>query len=124
MPYLDKNKQREYQKQWVKQRRQKYLQENGPCAHCRSWNNLEIHHIDPLLKESHNIWSWCLERQQLELVKCQILCNTCHKKITREQMLTTGIHGTKSRYKKGCRCVACSSAYSIKRRLQYQRTGM
>lgn len=29
-------------------------------------------------KVDHRIWSWSLERREIELLKCQVLCAACH----------------------------------------------
>lgn len=79
MGYKDKEKQREYQRQWMAKRRQEWIDENGPCA-CGSFNKLEVDHIDPKLKtmEVRSIWSCRKEIRELELAKCQVLCYDCH----------------------------------------------
>lgn len=86
MPYKDKNKQKEYQLEWIKKRRTFWFAENGPCKHCGSWKKLELDHINPKDKISHSIWSWCDERRNKELAKCQVLCYDCHlKKSSKER---------------------------------------
>lgn len=74
--------QREYQRGWVKSRRQKWIDANGPCKACGSSENLEVDHVDPIRKVSHRIWSWTAERREKELRKCQVLCRPCHRKKT------------------------------------------
>lgn len=76
---------REYQKNWVKNRRSKWLAENGPCRVCGSSERLEVDHVDSRQKISHRIWGWSRERLQAELKKCQPLCHECHKRKTAEQ---------------------------------------
>jgi len=78
MPYKNKEKQRQYQNKWAKNRREKWLLDNGPCVICGSWENLEVHHKDPTQKESHKIWTWCEERRLVELIKCEVRCSDCH----------------------------------------------
>ena len=80
MPYKTKELQREYQKQWIKNRRQEWLSKNGPCKQCGTWENLEIDHIDPKEKITHRIWSYNEEKRLKALAKCQVLCNECHIK--------------------------------------------
>ncbi|URQ04828.1 HNH endonuclease [Streptomyces phage Emma1919] len=78
MPYKDKEKQKEYQRQWAAKRRADFF--NGKvCVVCKSQRNLELDHIDPKKKVSHNIWSWSDDKRNKELAKCQVLCNSCHK---------------------------------------------
>lgn len=62
-------------------RRKKWFEENGPCQDCDTWKDLELHHVDPLLKEDSRIWSWSDERREAELAKCIVLCTECHKDI-------------------------------------------
>lgn len=82
MPYKNKEQQKEYQRQWMANRRSKWFAENGPCIKCNSWNNLELDHINPEDKISHNIWSWSEKRIKEETAKCQVLCEDCHKEKT------------------------------------------
>jgi len=81
MAYKDKNKQREYVRQWMANRRKEWFINNGPCIKCGSYNNLCIHHQDPTTKISHKIWSWAKERREKELKKCVVLCEYCHIKL-------------------------------------------
>lgn len=57
------------------------------CAHCSEMHFacLDFHHRDPATKE-HNVSlmmskSWSLERLQLEVAKCDVLCSNCHRKL-------------------------------------------
>jgi len=80
MPYADIEKQREYQRTWVRARRTRVFTELGNrCALCGSTNNLELDHIDPKTKKHHSIWSWSWSRIYAEVSKCRLLCYTCHK---------------------------------------------
>src|SRR5579863_7150610 len=63
----------------MKARRLTWLQENGPCANCGSWTDLEVDHKDPEQKITHRVWSWKESRRLEELAKCQVLCYNCHK---------------------------------------------
>ncbi len=74
---------RDYQKGWVRSRRLIWLEANGPCRQCGSWERLEIDHVDPTRKTSHRIWSWSAERRAAELKKCQVLCHACHRAKTK-----------------------------------------
>lgn len=104
----NKEKQRRYQREWMRKRRKEWFDANGPCKSCGSWNNLELDHIDPEHKITHAVWSWSEERRLIELAKCQALCETCHKKKTKEQVSTPILHGTHLGYTKGCRCRPCT----------------
>lgn len=96
-----------YKAEWIASRRREWLSANGPCE-CGSWENLEVHHINPAEKTTHRIWSWSEERRNAELAKCQPLCRECHKKETKANYV---VHGKITRYRKGCRCELCVSAY-------------
>lgn len=78
MPYADPDLQRKYQREWIKRRREEWIQENGPCVDCGSWDDPEVDHIDPATKVSHNVWSWSAERRAIELSKCVVRCHTHH----------------------------------------------
>ena len=80
MSYKDKRRQAEYQTEWLNRRRLEWLAIHGPCAACGSWDRLEVDHVDPDKKVTHRVWSWCKDRREAELKKCQALCFTCHKK--------------------------------------------
>jgi hypothetical protein len=125
MGYSDKEKQREYQKQWIAKRRAKYL-EGKSCAFCGSSENLEIDHINPEQKTFNPSALWSMSetnpKRIAELAKCQILCSDCHGKKTLvdisnrigQEILQ---HGTATMYDKhGCRCPPCREAATIKRR--------
>ncbi len=111
---------REYQKEWINERRNSYILENGPCINCGSLDKLEIDHIDPKQKKYKisNIWSRNLKLIKKELKKCQILCNRCHKEKTKKQKRDALQHGI-SRYRIGCRCDVCKKAKQEENRLRY-----
>jgi 5-methylcytosine-specific restriction endonuclease McrA len=73
---------REYQRRWVAARRRQFFS-NKVCACCGATytgaGSLELDHTDPRLKVDHKIWSWSVERQDIELTKCQVLCKSCHR---------------------------------------------
>ena len=110
---LDKKReyQRDYQRQWVARRRATFF-EDKCCVRCGSKERLELDHIDPKLKVSHNIWSWSEARQAEEIAKCQVLCHDCHLQKTGEDFgWGSRPHGTLTSYKRyGCRCVECRAA--------------
>ena len=107
MPYKDENKQRDYQKNWVRKRRREYFS-NKYCKSCGSNEILQIHHRDPEQKVSHSIWSWKKEKRDKELEKCDILCRKCHQSIHHPR---TATHGTITMYKRyRCRCDDCRKA--------------
>lgn len=117
--YKDPEKQREYQRQWVAKRRAEFFADKQ-CVQCDSNVDLELDHIDPNLKISHNIWSWSKVRQEEEIAKCQILCKDCHEEKTAiENSIRNGgkPHGSSQRYKIGCRCNDCKFNWNEKKRL-------
>lgn len=63
--------------------RKKWFQENGPCRHCNSWDDLQVDHIDPQTKngpdDETRLWNWSRQRREAELAKCQPLCAECHR---------------------------------------------
>lgn len=107
--YKDKNKQREYQRMWVQNRRTEWLLENGPCIICGSWIDLDVDHINPEDKISHRIWTYTEEKRKYELSKCQVLCHTCHVLKTNSQRKLKPC-GTRAGYMRGCRCFNCVEA--------------
>lgn len=116
MPYMDPVKQTAYQKAWRMKRRQAWFAANGPCE-CGSWDDLELHHVDPGAKVSHRVWSWGAARRKAELAKCKALCASCHQAKTSEYLramrLKPIVHGTLAAYqRKDCRCEICCSSYS------------
>lgn len=98
---------RKYQREWVKNNRDTWIAENGPCK-CGSFLDLEIDHIDPTEKISHKIWSWKESRRKEELRKCQVLCKKCHKQKTIKYIEDNRKHGTSTMYSNfKCRCDLC-----------------
>ena len=81
MPYKDPERQREYMRQWVANRRAEWFKDKS-CVECGNTKDLELDHLDPKIKVTHRIWSWSAERREIELAKCRALCTECHKKKT------------------------------------------
>jgi len=110
MPYKDREAKRRHAREWVRTRRAAWFADKR-CAHCGSTERLELDHIDPTQKVSHRIWTWSRSRLAAETVKCQVLCENCHKVKTYGVPAASRPHGTLGRYKEGrCRCVACRKA--------------
>ena len=126
MPYKDKTKQLEYQKRWMRKRRSDWF-EGKSCVECGDTKKLELDHIDPSKKVTHNVWSWTESRRSKELAKCQALCEECHLKKTSKDRATQIDHGSYAmRWHLGCECEKCKeyvrgskrkSRASIKKRL-------
>jgi 5-methylcytosine-specific restriction endonuclease McrA len=114
LPYLNRLKQKNYQRKWIADRKWLYFRDKK-CANCGITNNLQLDHINRKDKVSHSIWSWSEERRNLELSKCQILCVNCHLDKTANEIRQTN-HGTSSMYEGlHCRCGICR-AWNNKRR--------
>lgn len=77
MPYVNKDQQRAYHREWLRKRREAFFAGKS-CALCGSSGPLELDHIDASQKVSHRIWSWSEARRSAEIAKCQVLCDDCH----------------------------------------------
>ena len=117
MPYATRSEQQKYQREWCAKNRADFLADKA-CVVCGTTQQLEVDHVDPKLKVSHNVWSWKPERRAAELAKCQVLCNTHHKATTRADRPVPE-HGTISRYGgiHKCRCDLCRKANSERKKL-------
>jgi 5-methylcytosine-specific restriction endonuclease McrA len=124
MPRKNQKKYNAYVMDIVRARRALWFLENGPCRHCLSFEDLEVDHIDPKTKVSHNVWTWAEARRVNELSKCQVLCNSCHKiKTAGENRITNSRplpHGTAAGYRRLCRCAPCKKAYSTVRKKRWK----
>lgn len=111
MGYADPNEQREYQREWNANRRATWFA-GQTCVQCGSIDRLELDHVDPSTKITHNIWSWSLERRLAEIAKCQVLCHDCHLAKTAVDRMPA--HGKCSRYDRyKCRCDPCRAAKAV-----------
>ena len=113
MPYKDPDKQREYQRKWVAEKRATFFKDKK-CANCGSTEDLELDHIHPSLKWKHRIWSYSWKNIMKEVSKCQVLCHDCHfaKSIEEKRAGKHKItHGFLRTYNEGCRCPECIQAY-------------
>ena len=116
--YKDPEKKREYQRKWMVARRQKWVEDHGPCAVCGSADRLEVDHKDPRQKVTHRVWSWRKDKQAEELAKCQVLCFECHKNKSNKAAAVPIAHGTSVGYNRKCRCRPCTAAWAGYRRDQ------
>jgi len=114
MPMPTVEEQREFQRKWISERRQKYIDEMGPCFFCGTTEDIQIHHIDPEEKETHRIWSWSDTRIRTELKKCVPLCRSCHNKLHGIYRRRPLVHGTAHAYRNYfCRCDQCRKAVNL-----------
>ena len=116
MSYKDKDKQKEYQKEWLMERRKIFFS-GKKCSLCDATNFLQLHHPDRDQKKDHKIWSWSEKRRDMELSKCVILCKKCHIELHAKELR---IHGTVSRYQAGCRCDLCRKKMVITSKKWYE----
>jgi len=104
---------KQYKREWTARRRAAWFADKY-CVSCGSIERLELDHINPALKASHNIWSWSEKRRDEEAAKCQVLCHDCHQEKTIAFIKRDITHGTHSKgYLRGCRCVDCTNAHRI-----------
>lgn len=92
----------------------------GKCVKCSSNENLQFDHIET---RKHNggfviadMFSHSRQKLDEELSKCQLLCETCHKEKTLNDMGwkdSKSEHGTPRSYLY-CRCQVCKDAHNQK----------
>lgn len=105
---------REYQKIWMRERRQKALSYLGnSCFNCGSVDRLEFDHVEQHLK-THNISNLLSRKWEIlkaELDKCQLLCYGCHLAKSIDEATLPFEHGNRKRgYYRGCSCVECTQS--------------
>lgn len=115
--YISIEKKREYQRIWISNRVASWLSDNGPCVSCGSDFDLELDHKDPTLKTlaTYQIFSLSPRNPKRikELENCQVLCKSCHRIKTNNQLHSDKGHGTYSMYHTyKCRCSPCRKANS------------
>jgi 5-methylcytosine-specific restriction endonuclease McrA len=91
----------------------------GKCVRCGTPENLDLDHIDPKLKVINWKYLSGLSKEKLEseIIKCQLLCKSCHIEKTvkeRGQEFAKGKHGTISAYRY-CGPPKCDECKNIKR---------
>jgi hypothetical protein len=113
--------QRKYQlERYHRRRKGAILALGGKCKKCCSIENLELDHIDHTQKSFNisQLWSVSEQRYLTELVKCQILCASCHMSKSKQEgsvgsnggwnRIDHYDHGTGLMYQKDkCRCGLC-----------------
>ena len=88
----------------------------GKCFKCNSIENLQLDHINPQTKNFTvaKLWNSKKEVFDLEIGKCQLLCEKCHEEKTLLDMGKVSAkitHGTLSSYRY-CKCKICKKAKS------------
>lgn len=110
----------------AKERRKTWLEKNGPCRHCGSWEKLEIDHIVANGASSKNkhtsqaMWWWPEHKRIEEIKKCQPLCRPCHLRKSKND-LSKFEHGLNLYDRHGCRCRVCKDANALEKRIQRAR---
>lgn len=90
MPYKDHEKQKEFQRKWVKARRKKHMG-GKKCARCGAavGTGGELDHKKPhgnTEKIDHRLWSLKDSKRKKKLKGMQVLCKSCHKKKTKKDI--------------------------------------
>jgi hypothetical protein len=122
MGFRDKEKQCDYQRQWMKRRREEWMENHPLCIRCGSSKNLVVHHVNPSEKIDHKVWSWSEDRRNKELEKCIVICAKCHNKEHHPRSNLDEVHGTVAGYRTHyCRCDQCRRAnadYELQRKMK------
>lgn len=102
---------------WEKRRLAAIEQLGGKYVQCGSNINLEFDHVDPSEKSFTiaKASSFSEVRFQAELIKCQLLCKSCHEL---KHDVGKQTHGTLSSYRY-CKCDECKKAKSEWNRKKY-----
>lgn len=112
MPYKDRDKQRAFQREWIKKRRAKWFETNGPCEECGATEDLIAASPKPGKPIPHRVWTYSDKRRDAVLSKCVVLCRSCYL----ERRWPAPEHGTLARYESRvhpCRCDACRAARNL-----------
>lgn len=90
----------------------------GKCNRCASNKNLQFHHPESVEKR-FNISEWVSYTENIfyeEVMKCELLCRSCHSKETNSNREQHIIHGTITAYTYyHCRCNECRAIAHIYR---------
>lgn len=125
---FEMKKDRNYFNNRRKKRRKEFLDTlGGKCDSCGAIDGLQFDHIDPKTKKFNISKKIDAPREIIieELKKCKILCESCHRKKTRDNWeygRPKAEHGSLWMYKKyKCRCDKCKktmSDYNKNKRIQ------
>jgi 5-methylcytosine-specific restriction endonuclease McrA len=85
----------------------------GTCVICGATQDLEFDHIDPVTKEFSIASKWSAPMSVLapELVKCQLLCSSCHD--NKSDSAKEVAHGQGKSGKKNCKCTPCRARKAL-----------
>jgi hypothetical protein len=118
----DREWRRQYDNQRYNERRKKLIDAlDGKCVLCGGEHDLHFHHEDMGTKRFSIGNSWGKNWNDVieEMLKCQLLCFSCHMKLHHPN---PPAHGTLSRYggKYRCRCEECR-AHANQHSREYKR---
>lgn len=79
---LTGDRKRQYQRDWMRDRRLGWILANGPCVDCGTWDRLRCVRIDhqPGDRKTATLWGLRASRRALELARCIVVCDSCHNK--------------------------------------------
>lgn len=76
MPYKDKAAQSKFQVDWVRKRRQEWVNSHGPCLQCKSTKDLRV--VKKNDSTQHvKVFGWSDELRKKVLKNCMVLCSPC-----------------------------------------------
>ena len=96
-----------YQQKYDERLKMAHQYLGGKCS-CGATENLHIHHKDPKEKSftvTEQLHGMAWNKIIVELDKCKLLCEKCHKEFHMAKC------GTDAGYGRGCRCEACKAAH-------------
>ena len=124
---------REYMRDYMRKRYARVRVEaiarlGGQCVRCGAVELLEFDHVDPKfkIKEITALFYKAADRFEAEILKCQLLCEACHKAKTLVDLgkkPAAGTHGTLSAYRY-CKCDLCRAAKSAHNQAAYVARGI
>ena len=95
---------------------------------CGSVDRLEFDHVDPKTKvwELTGLLLAARAKFEAELAKCQLLCHKhhWHKTNVERGRQPECLHGTRSKYQRGCRCDLCRAAHRDAARAYARKRGV
>jgi hypothetical protein len=117
VPYKDREKQRAYQRDWIRRRRAAWLEAHGPCSKCGAISDLVVASPKPSKPIPHRVWTYSAKRRDAVLAGCVVLCKSCF----RSHRWPAPPHGTLARYESRvhpCRCEECKAARNLSEKVR------